>query len=966
MLNFARMGLAAAHRQIQRRRTARQAGRFARRSSRLRGLEPLEPRLVLDAVVVVNEIMYHPAGGDEALTWIELHNQMAVDVDISRWYFDDAIGFTFPNGTIVKGGGYLVVAADPSALNTATGFGNALGPFSGRLSNSDDRIRLYDRGGRLMDEVHYFDREPWPLAADGSGVSLAKRHPDLTSAPPENWTSSVLVGGTPGAANFPDSQAPPEFLELLRLDDAWRYLDTGAAPPVAWHDPAFDAAAWSAGPAGFHAAGGQLGGGQPVLISPVTATPSTQFTSDGRLAVNTVNGAGLFPDGSHSAATNTMWLTSGPSDPSPWIQFDLGTVKSIDQMRVWNYNEYRPDLPTRVLELLGRGVNRVDIQVAGANGVFSTHLSNFALNVVTTATTGTDFSQWVDMGGVSARYVRFNIRSNHNGANFITGASDAFGNYVGLSEVQFYLAGDPRRTELAAGAGTYYFRTEFNFAHEPSLTQLTLRAAIADGAIVYLNGQEVHRQNLPAGSVAHGAAALADVAVATPASVPIGTSALMRGRNVLAVQLHPAATSSMDVAFAAALDAVVLPPELADLQIPLVINETAGTAASEFWVELVNHGTGPLAVGGYALVASTGGEYVLPSRTLAPGEFLVVTEAQLGVRPPSGRLYLYNPSRSLVVDAARLRPEGMARFPDGTGEWMVADSPTPGAANLVTTRHEIVINEIMYHSPALPAVPGQPPTFATTTVLPLDAFWKYDQSGVEPPAAWRQPGFNDAAWPSGRALLYVSGALLPGPKNTPLTLGRMTYYFRTTFDFNGDPAAAELRLRHIIDDGAVFYLNGIEVHRFNMPEGAVNYNTPAASAIATASYSQSFILPAGSLVVGTNTLAVEVHQHSLASSDIVFGADLTMWSQVSPGVPGQPYRESNEEWVELYNRSTSAVDVSGWTLASSGGRSQRNGMDFIFRALRSRREDTWSSRTTPPRCRQSIRALPSSATSPAS
>ncbi len=65
----------------------------SRRSSGGRGcrfgrhaFEPLEPRLALDSTVVFNEIMYNPPGDtDASLEWVELYNQMAVDMDLSRW-----------------------------------------------------------------------------------------------------------------------------------------------------------------------------------------------------------------------------------------------------------------------------------------------------------------------------------------------------------------------------------------------------------------------------------------------------------------------------------------------------------------------------------------------------------------------------------------------------------------------------------------------------------------------------------------------------------------------------------------------------------------------------------------------------------------------------------------------------------------------------------------------------------------
>jgi hypothetical protein len=40
-----------------------------------------------------------------------------------------------------------------------------------------------------MDIIDYKDFDDWPIAPDGSGVSLAKRDPDSSSQSSENWTS---------------------------------------------------------------------------------------------------------------------------------------------------------------------------------------------------------------------------------------------------------------------------------------------------------------------------------------------------------------------------------------------------------------------------------------------------------------------------------------------------------------------------------------------------------------------------------------------------------------------------------------------------------------------------------------------------------------------------------------------------------------------------------------------------------
>ena len=108
-----------------------------------------------DSVVVFNEIQYHPwdpAGAE----WIEFHNQMALDVDLSGWRLTGGANFDFPSGTVIPAGGYLIVSGDPAAV----GFGS-LGPWVGSLSNAGERLRLRNNSGRLMDEVDYGDRGVW-------------------------------------------------------------------------------------------------------------------------------------------------------------------------------------------------------------------------------------------------------------------------------------------------------------------------------------------------------------------------------------------------------------------------------------------------------------------------------------------------------------------------------------------------------------------------------------------------------------------------------------------------------------------------------------------------------------------------------------------------------------------------------------------------------------------------------------
>ena len=82
-----------------------------------------------DSVLVFNEIMYHPATNETAMEWVELYNQMAVNLDISGWGLQGGIDYSFPEGTIVKAGEYIVIASSPEILEHSTGITDVYGPY---------------------------------------------------------------------------------------------------------------------------------------------------------------------------------------------------------------------------------------------------------------------------------------------------------------------------------------------------------------------------------------------------------------------------------------------------------------------------------------------------------------------------------------------------------------------------------------------------------------------------------------------------------------------------------------------------------------------------------------------------------------------------------------------------------------------------------------------------------------------
>jgi hypothetical protein len=82
------------------------------------------------------------------------------------------------------------------------------------------------------------------------------------------------------------------------------------------------------------------------------------------------------------------------------------------------------------------------------------------------------------------------------------------------------------------------------------------------------------------------------------------------------------------------------------------------------------------------------------------------------------------------------------------------------------------------------------------------------------------------------------------------------------------------------DDGAVVYLNGVEVARSNLPSGTLTDATLASASVGAPDETTywSYSIDPALLQSGSNTLAVELHQASVDSSDL--GFDLTLVGKV--------------------------------------------------------------------------------------
>ncbi len=279
------------------------------------------------------------------------------------------------------------------------------------------------------------------------------------------------------------------------------------------------------------------------------------------------------------------------------------------------------------------------------------------------------------------------------------------------------------------------------------------------------------------------------------------------------------------------------------------------------------------------------------------------------LRGEQGMIALLDSAAS-VIDWILYGPQSpdisQGRSPSGSDDFGFFPEPTAGGANPgMFSRTNILTTSV--------------------NLLTFTNAWKYNQTDGFNDTAWASPGFNDSLWPDGPALLYVERDALPVAKNTPLILGKMAYYFRSSFVWDTNNTGAHLLAKTVIDDGAVIYLNGIEALRLGMPQGDVNSQTRAARTVDNANTEGPFELATANLQAGTNVVAVEVHQVNATSSDIVFGLELNavtaqtniisdraalQFSEVSARNP------HGQDWVEFLNPSVTSADIGGLGLSN--------------------------------------------------
>lgn len=178
-------------------------------------------------------------------------------------------------------------------------------------------------------------------------------------------------------------------------------------------------------------------------------------------------------------------------------------------------------------------------------------------------------------------------------------------------------------------------------------------------------------------------------------------------------------------------------------------------------------------------------------------------------------------------------------------------------------------------------------------IMPKNSEWKYLDTGVDQGDTW-QGSYEDKEWALGQAPLgFAATTTKFGDLNTTISFGddskkkHTTSYFVTNLNVDLDEinSYGQLLGNFGIDDGAVLYVNGIEVYRAGMPDGPITYSTFATSNKSNPVLYNEIDLTAPlkeNLKDGDNVIAVEVHQSTLGSSDLYFDMEISAVLEAPP------------------------------------------------------------------------------------
>ncbi len=175
-----------------------------------------------------------------------------------------------------------------------------------------------------------------------------------------------------------------------------------------------------------------------------------------------------------------------------------------------------------------------------------------------------------------------------------------------------------------------------------------------------------------------------------------------------------------------------------------------------------------------------------------------------------------------------------------------------------------------------------------------------------------------------------------GSATAPASGNRYTAYFKKQFTTTEDYTQATVRM--LADDGAVIYLDGVEVRRVNMTNTTGDEYTMLADGVGSeTALTADFSI--GAITTGTHVIAVSLHNTLATSSDL--GLYFQLFGSSPPPLPGPPMLRTEFGGTFADVIAASALTGAGWALDSpplsfahvSGGASTLNSIPIDLSAV---------------------------------
>ena len=206
--------------------------------------------------------------------------------------------------------------------------------------------------------------------------------------------------------------------------------------------------------------------------------------------------------------------------------------------------------------------------------------------------------------------------------------------------------------------------------------------------------------------------------------------------------------------------------------------------------------------------------------------------------------------------------------------------------------------------------------------------WRYRETRSEPPATWKTLAFDDSSpaateWlpatlPAGFGVTVAT--TVAGGSTTDRT---KAFYFRKKFNVADPSQITALSFRVRRDDAVVVWLNNDASPTLVSADGTFNppytydATTIATNNVPNSTNTANYLtvsIPVAKLVTGQNILAIQLHQTSLTSSDIVLDCELLATSNQPPTLNlGRTGNQSILYWFDPAAIFEASTDLSAWT-----------------------------------------------------